>query len=133
MTAIASSAAEAEEFKTWQLRAKSWQPHTPFKYTDREVAFLFAPVIPDLRDTSQFTQFLVMKYTLPFFTGYPRGYGWDAMVVWAENEAEAFENAELIGITPMQKTLASIAIPVPRLQHVKELLTRPGIGYMQSG
>lgn len=133
MTAIASSMEEVEEYKTWQLRAKHWQPHTPHKWMGREVAFLFAPTIPDLRDTEQLTQYLVMQYTLPSFAGYPRGFGWDAMVVWAEDEKEAFQNADLIGITPMRKPLTAVAVPVPRLPTVKDILTRPGIGYMQSG
>lgn len=131
MTAIASSMVEIEEYKTWQLRAKNWQPPAPYRWMNREVAFLFAPIIPDLRDTERLTQFLVMQYIQPGFTGYPRGFGWDAMVVWAEDEQEAFQNADLIGITTMRKPLAAVAAPVPPcLPTVTDILTKSGTSYM---
>ena len=124
MTAVASSMEEVAEYKQWQRRAKFWQPNIPHRSHNREVAFLYAPTTPNLWGTQQCIQYLVMHYTLPSFTGYPRGSGWDAVVVWAEDESEAFRTAEAAGITPMKDPLASIAVPVPYLPTVKDMLTR---------
>ncbi len=133
LNAIASSLAEAEEFKTWQLRAWWWKPARPYSKVRHEVAYLFAPVIPELHQSLEnLKQYLVMRYEGPSFTGCPRGQRWDAMVVWAKNSAGAVDVADAAGLTPMKRPWATIVTPVPSLPTVHQLLTRPGIVYMQT-